>query len=138
LARRAGARSLPGMAEDPPSARKDSSPEGDGTIRHSGLPPTLCSTCKHGTVVEEAYAFFGEEGDDATEFFLRQIRAIKREVCFCNHPKITAREAPTEMQHVVLNCQGYEAAPIRVQAPLRLPRTRKVKRPRSGRRGRRR
>ncbi len=120
----------------------DATKNTDGSVRSDSLPPTLCHHCKFGVVVKEASPI---HEDDDVEFWLREIRAISREVSFCRNPSISGdpRE-PAEMPFPVLECQGFVDRPMRVtkgcpeKRALRAARhgARETRRARRGRRGR--
>ncbi len=76
------------------------------------LPPTLCGMCKHGTVVlEAAIAYTDDDGD----FWLENRKAHRREISFCRNPLIAGRrEPPLEMEHVVLQCTGFQQRELTV------------------------
>ena len=71
-----------------------------GPLDHSGTPPpTLCSHCRHGIVQLAAAPADELEPHRAPERF---------EIAFCRNPDIAGRdEPPREMEHVVLECQGF-------------------------------
>lgn len=76
------------------------------------IPPTLCTWCRFGTVVTEARVAYAE---DEGEFWLSDRKAHKRETTFCRNPLIAGRgEPPMELEHAVLQCQGFQQRPLEV------------------------
>ena len=68
---------------------------------HDGpIPPTLCSHCKFGVVqVGTAPADERETHREPERF----------EIAYCSHPDIAGEdEPPREVEHVVLECQGFQ------------------------------